>query len=245
MLLRKYLFGLIFGLIHFVFAQSPGYLVIISDNGQPVRVDINGVGVNIKPVPELKIGPLRGGYYRVSVYFRFGNIDKKISEELYVPPSSEIVYHVVPYLQGGNGKRFIVADIYPAGSVNTYGSVPLYAVDLIMPTGPQPVYTGSVGCSVPVSRQRFKSMLEAIENESFDDGRLRVAKTVIRTNACLTAVQLRQMMNLFSFDENKVELAKFAWDYLYDLSNFHLIYDTLDFESSKEELEQYIGERSY
>ncbi len=263
-MLKKYFSGLAFFLVTYLIAQEPGYLVIISNNDQPVRVEINDVPVNHKPVNHLKIGPMAPGYYRVDVFFQFGNIEKRLTEKLYVAPASEIVYTVYPSVPAGQEKHFIVEDIYPAGNTSAYGSLPLYPVNFSHPpvsqqtrvevniqnnihTAPvaQTVYTGATGCPAPVSYERFQSMLNTVENESFDEGRLRIAKILIQTNACLSAAQVKQLMQLFSFDDNKVELAKFAWDYLYDLENFHLIYDALDFESSKEELENYIQNHPY
>ena len=46
-----------------------------------------------------------------------------------------------------------------------------------------------------------------------------------------------------SFDEDQLELAKFAYDHVYDLENYYKVYDVFSFSKSGEELEEYIENR--
>jgi len=46
-----------------------------------------------------------------------------------------------------------------------------------------------------------------------------------------------------SFDNNKLELAKYAYDYTADKGNYFVIYAVFTFDSYKKELENYIKNR--
>ena len=103
-------------------------------------------------------------------------------------------------------------------------------------------YSGKIGCSQPVSEDRFKSMMKSIDNASFADDKVRVAKRIMKTN-CLTIDNLVTILEEISFDEDQLELAKFAYDYVYDLENYYQVYDVFSFSKSGEELEEYIENR--
>lgn len=107
-----------------------------------------------------------------------------------------------------------------------------------------PDYTGAVGCVPPVTANRFSNMLQVIENETFEAGKLRVAKQIIKTNQCLTVNQLVQILRLFDFDESRLKLAKFAYDYSYDLENYYKVNAVFDFESNKRKLDAYIQNKN-
>ena len=105
-----------------------------------------------------------------------------------------------------------------------------------------PGYTGSIGCPKPVSAVRFDSMMESVDNVSFADDKVRVAKRILKTN-CITVDQLVAILDEVSFDEDQLDLAKFAYDYVYDLENYYLVYEVFSFSKSIEELENFIDNK--
>lgn len=88
------------------------------------------------------------------------------------------------------------------------------------------------------SFDQFKTMLR---NERFDDSRLTLAKQTIASNM-LNAAQVKELMSLFSFDEGRLDLAKYAYRYTVDRNNYFTLYDAFSFSTSKEELAKYIRE---
>jgi hypothetical protein len=48
-------------------------------------------------------------------------------------------------------------------------------------------------------------------------------------------------MKLFSFESSRLEFAKFAYKYTWDINNYFLLNDAFDFESSIDELNKYIN----
>jgi hypothetical protein len=106
-----------------------------------------------------------------------------------------------------------------------------------------PDYAGTIGCTPPVTPERFKNMMQAVRNQNFEDGKLRVAKQIIKLNYCMTVNQLVQILRLFDFDESKLKLAKFAYHYVYDIENFYKVNNVFDFESNAKKLDRYINQQ--
>ena len=102
-----------------------------------------------------------------------------------------------------------------------------------------PGYNGPVGCSWPMSNQDFAGVKNSISSKSFEDSKLTMAKQVINSN-CLFSQQVKEIMMLFSFEDTKLDLAKYAYGFTFDLGNYYKVNDALDFESSIDELNAYI-----
>lgn len=100
-------------------------------------------------------------------------------------------------------------------------------------------YNGVYGCPYPMSPADFESAKESIKSKGFDESRLTIAKQIIGTN-CLLSSQVKDLMKLMSFEETKLDLAKFAWPYTLDRGNYYKLNDAFSFESSIEELDNYI-----
>ncbi len=103
-----------------------------------------------------------------------------------------------------------------------------------------PNYTGRIGCPVPQADVRM--IKNAVEAESFSDDKLIVAKQAVK-NKCLKASDIKTLAQLFDFEDTKLEFAKFAYDYTYDVDNYYIINSVFDFSSSKEELNKYTSNR--
>lgn len=105
-----------------------------------------------------------------------------------------------------------------------------------------PGYRGKVGCPWPMEKAEFESAKKSIGSKSFEDSRLTVAKQITSSN-CLTCDQIKEVMGLFSFESTKLEFAKFAYDYAFDLNNYYKLNDAFTFESSISELNDYIQKK--
>jgi hypothetical protein len=101
-----------------------------------------------------------------------------------------------------------------------------------------PGYNGVYGCPYPMSGPDFESAKKSIASKSFDDSRLTIAKQIIGSN-CLLCSQIKELMEIMSFEATKLELAKFAWHHNLDRGNYYKLNDAFDFETSIDELNQY------
>lgn len=81
--------------------------------------------------------------------------------------------------------------------------------------------------------------MRIISKESFDNKRLEVAKQIVRDNGMSTQ-QIVQVCSLFTFDSNRLEFAKFAYHFCVDRKRYFLLDEVFTYNSSKEELKEYI-----
>lgn len=107
----------------------------------------------------------------------------------------------------------------------------------VQPT--QTVVTSEPVCP-PMSSSSFNSLLNTINNQSFDDDKVMVAKQATSSN-CMYVSQIRQVMNALDFEDSKLEYAKHAHAYCVDPQNYFQVNDAFDFSSSVEELNNHIG----
>ena len=92
----------------------------------------------------------------------------------------------------------------------------------------------------PVSEQSFSSMVQTLRREYSENSRLVLAKQIVDRNYFSTE-QVKYIMQLFSFENNKLELAKYAYRNTTDQKNYFAVYDVLRYSSSKEQLAEYIS----
>ncbi|MDD3740719.1 MAG: DUF4476 domain-containing protein [Bacteroidales bacterium] len=102
-----------------------------------------------------------------------------------------------------------------------------------------PVSNVSSRCSYPMSDLDFKDASASINSKSFEDSKLTSAKQICKSS-CLTAEQVRDINKLFSFEETRLEFAKYAYDYVYDVSKYYKVNDSFEFEMTIEELNEYL-----
>lgn len=86
----------------------------------------------------------------------------------------------------------------------------------------------------------FNQAKEQIKNESFDSSRLTLAKQVVSGNG-LNAAQITEICKLFSFENNALDFAKYAYQYCLDANKYYLVNDAFKRESSKRELNEFIN----
>ena len=86
----------------------------------------------------------------------------------------------------------------------------------------------------------FGQLKNTINNQWFDSGKLQVAKQAISMNS-LTPAQVAELIQLFSFESSKLEIAKMAFANTIDKQNYYIVNNAFWFSSSVAELDQYIS----
>ncbi len=86
----------------------------------------------------------------------------------------------------------------------------------------------------------FASALRSIDMATFDSDQVRVAKQVIRRNGA-SSHQIKEIMQLMSFESSRLEIAKFGYQFVGDPENYHIVNDVFWFSSSIRELDRYIN----
>ena len=103
-----------------------------------------------------------------------------------------------------------------------------------------PGYSGPRGCHHPMSQADFETLKSSISSKSFEDSKLAIAKQVVESN-CLLASQVKEVMMLFSFEDSKLDFAKYAYTRTFDTGNYFKVNDAFTFESSISALTTYIS----
>lgn len=96
------------------------------------------------------------------------------------------------------------------------------------------------GCIFPMNARDFDAAKASIRGQSFEDNRLSTAKNVASSN-CLSAMQVKEICQLFSFEESKLDFAQFAYTRCTERNMYFIINDVFSFSSSIEELNRYIS----
>jgi len=91
-----------------------------------------------------------------------------------------------------------------------------------------------------MNEYEFNGLLNTLNNASFDNTRLTIASQAIMNNY-LTVNQVKIIMNVFSFESNRLSFAKSAYARTIDKQNYYLVNDAFSFSSSIHSLNNYIN----
>lgn len=92
-----------------------------------------------------------------------------------------------------------------------------------------------------MSSRVFEQFKQVIRNESFDNTRLVTAKQTIAANY-FSSAQVKEIVELFSFENSKLDISKYSYKYTVDKNNYFILNDAFAYSSSKEELARFIQE---
>jgi hypothetical protein len=104
---------------------------------------------------------------------------------------------------------------------------------------PAPAPAPAGRCASSMAPASFSKAKDNISSNSFEDSKMTVAKQVTKAN-CMTASQIAEVMGLFSFEDSKLQYAKYAYDFCYNQGDYYEVNSAFTFESSIEDLNQYL-----
>lgn len=89
---------------------------------------------------------------------------------------------------------------------------------------------------MPMHQDDFSQFVNTLESKAFESSKQQIALGTILNNY-FTSEQVRQMLNVFSFESTKIEVAKKAYDRVIDPEKFYVVYNSFTFESSIDDLQ--------
>jgi hypothetical protein len=108
------------------------------------------------------------------------------------------------------------------------------------PSQPQPTSTSkNSGCMTAMFATDFERAKKSIEAKSFVEEQMTIAKQVIQAN-CFSVKQVISLMEIFSYEEGKLNIAKLAYGKTVDKSNYYQVNDGFSYATSVEELNKFI-----
>jgi hypothetical protein len=248
---------------------QPANLVIFAANNDPFTVIMDGFRVNDVPAGNIKISGLNTKQYDVQIQFNNPNLGL-VREQVFVQPGRELTLALVRQQNGLMDLIFVnefsltVGLVPPMNQqqINYTGTPTVFnppprpvivpaptptpaPVPVIVPApapvppNPLPGYNGPIGCDWPMEAGPFEDAKASISAKSFSTARMTIAKQITGSN-CLLVSQVREIMDLFTFEADKLEYVKFAYDYTYDRGNFYRVNDGFGFSSSTTELDKFL-----
>lgn len=150
--------------------------------------------------------------------------------------------------QKGRGRHTTTTTTTTTTSITTttHGRPPHYYEELPPVEEPAPPayvlpgYNGPIGCDYPMSPEDFNRAKSSISSRSFEDSKLTMAKQVASAN-CLLSSQVKEIMQLFSFEDSRLEFAKYAYPYTFDIGNYYMVNEAFTFEMSIDELNRFLS----
>lgn len=85
----------------------------------------------------------------------------------------------------------------------------------------------------------FEQFIQTLRNENFENTKMNLAKQVM-ANQLFSTLQIKTVLQLFTFENNKLDIAKFAYQYTVDKSNYFTLANEFTFSSNKEALIRHI-----
>ena len=206
----------------------------VTDN--QLRILIDGKSYNTRSNDnDILISDIRPGYHNIKVYQqksgRFGN-GKKVNRNM------QLVY---------DANLYIRAQYHTDISINRFGRAFIderqmnagYYADNDENDHDGNGWGYNDNYMQPMSNRSFDQFRESLRKENFDNTRVVLAKQTIAANY-FSAAQVKELVNLFSFENNKLDIAKHSYKYTVDKNNYFTLNDAFAFSSSKEELARYI-----
>jgi hypothetical protein len=79
----------------------------------------------------------------------------------------------------------------------------------------------------------------SINSKPFSDSKISILKEAMPSR-CINSIQVKDIMSLFSFESDKLTVAKYLYRYTSDKANYYKVNDAFSFSSSIDELKGYI-----
>ena len=104
------------------------------------------------------------------------------------------------------------------------------------------VFPNIGGYKALMSNEEFGQFYRSYTGKSFDKDKMETFYMALK-GVYFTTQQIIQMVNVLSFDDNRLELAKAAYDSCVDRENYYKVMDAMTYSSTKEKLREYILKR--
>ncbi len=228
--MKKALFILIFALIPFIAkSQFTSDLLVFNRTGEPFKLLIGSQTVNNYFSSKVRANDLQSGNYTLTIIFQNTNVPN-LNINVFIQQNSELAC-----VLNVNSKGLYYTEVFEVISyVNQSNISPN-----IQPLPPEPMPVGNHFCQIPMEQVDFENALSTIKNQDFDGDRLTVAKQIAGSN-CMLAEQIKQILFLFDFENNRLEFAKYAYTHCFDPSNYFVVNEAFDYSSNITKLNEYI-----
>ena len=232
-MMKRIIFIILLLVVSRVFSQNKVFFS--AANVSPFYLYVDGTRINNRALKSINVDKLISGKHHIKIVFEFNNFE--IEKEIDIP-------------EHGLWYDFLIGEdtiwLYGAYSYEFVKSFQSLYGDKL-PS--QQFYLSENNnelkkkCNRPVSNLDFKSFIVTLKEKPFDDIKETVSKQYIKNN-CVSSSQLLLILKYFDSEKNKLKMAKFAYQYVFDPENFYIVNDAFEFSSSINELSKFIKNNS-
>ena len=201
-----------------------------------------------QPGSILNLNVFGNSYFTVQLDQQFFQVPDRFYSIRDVAPGSHFlrVYRLTNRMYGSVAKEVFSGYIQIPANSNMNATIERYGRLNI--TSLQPLFTNyssyqyaPVHSNFPMamSASDFTQLKNLIRSKHFDSTRQEIAQQALRQNY-LNSGQVSELISLMTFESTKLDLAKFAYSKTIDKQNYHLTYSAFSFESSINELIQFM-----
>lgn len=242
-------------------AQDAGMDVFAQDSAK-FFVILDGKKLNEVAQSHVKLVELNSGRKRLKIIFE-DQTSEEFSTSVSLPKGKSISYRLKPYDAEATNKAYkltMMSEVSLSGYASTtttdvevnYGQAGdnvatltsgLSSMDSAVTDGVDSAaiagYTGIVGCAGPLGGGSFTTIENAVKSKMFESDKLDAAKAMVK-DQCMMVKQVKALVEMFEFEDNKLDLAKYAYTYTYDVENYSQLLSAFYFSSSKDDLKTFI-----
>lgn len=106
----------------------------------------------------------------------------------------------------------------------------------------EPVLPAGYKC-FPLKSGDFAAKKSSVEQSKFDSDKMKAAQGVIK-GSCLETTQIKELMELFTFGGDRLELAKFGYDYVANPGSYSAVESSLKMDMDRRALQDYIAKKN-
>lgn len=89
------------------------------------------------------------------------------------------------------------------------------------------------------NESEFNHIKTSIDDQNFADAQMEMAKKSIQKK-CFTIEQMKEIVPIFSMDDDKLQIIKYMYDYSYQKNRFYEFRGLLTFSSTQKELDEFL-----
>lgn len=205
-------------------------ILVESQRGEYFQLAIGGRVINPVAQNRVAVGDLPAGRHLVDVrVMGRGYRSQRIRAEVILRDGYETVFVLTPIRRGRNLMLRKVEEL------------PLHQ-PAPQPPAPDPVTNPDI-CRYIMNEEDINRTIRFMKEEGFDDRRLEIAKGEIRLAGGILTDDLYLLLKEIRFEDRRIALAKYAYNYVCDQQKFSRVFDAFEFPSSRREMQDFLYSR--
>lgn len=222
---------------------SKGSITVFTEAGEKFWLILNGAKINAKSAAKVFAPNLTEPNYKVKIIFE-NNLIPALSDNAPVIDFDGNIFARTFVVKKANNK-FVMRSVSQkqVGGIKTQPeNIPVNdpGVTPSKSNNTLPQQTSSVACTTAMSTMDFNDFIKQLRAQSFDETKVNMAKQATGAN-CMSVSQIKAVMKEISFEQSRLDYAKFAYSYTNERNKYYMLNDAFSFSSSVDELSNYVA----